>query len=445
LGVERQEPPCRDLAERLGAEVIQVFQDNDLSAYSGRRRPAYEDMLQWARNGRVDLLIAWDADRFTRRPVEAEHLIDLVERHGIRLAVVTGDYDLATSDGRLHFRIRGAVARHESEKKAERQRLKHAELANAGKPHGGGSRLFGLTADRTSLVPEEAAVAQEIADRLLRGHSVRSIAAWLNASGVRTTTCRAFQVQTVRQLMRSAAIAGRRVSNGVDVGPATWPAVIPYDIWLAVQEVLATRTPKGRPTVYLLNKVVWCSLCDVPLKTHSASGKHHRAYACVTVPGLPGGCGKISCAAEPLERYVEAMALDALVGPGLQRALARTPGDVDAGLQTTARLLTIERKLREVGEAYDEDQIDKTEWLRRRNRLLAEQAALSQKRSSQIGQTMLSNLPTGQALLDAWPTWDVETKRGVLRELFVKVPILAAPVRGGRFNPDRVAEPEWRY
>jgi site-specific DNA recombinase len=424
---------------------VRVFQDNDLSAYSGKRRPAYEEMLQWARDGRVDLLIAWDADRFTRRPVEAEHLIDLAERYGTRLATVTGDYDLATSDGRLHFRIRGAVARHESEKKAERQRLKHAELATAGKPHGGGSRLFGLTADRTSLVPEEAAIAREIADRLLRGHSVRSIASWLNASGVRTTTDREFQVQTVRQLMRSAAIAGRRVSNGVDVGPATWPAVIPYDTWLAVQEVLATRTPKGRPTVYLLNKIVYCCFCDVPLKTHSASSAHYRAYVCLKVPGLPGGCGKISVGADPLERYVELMALDALVGPGLQRALAETQDGREAGLQLTARLLTIERKLREVGEAYDLDEIDKAEWLRRRNRLLAEQTALSRKRSSRIGQTMLSNLPTGQALLESWPTWDVETKRGVLRELFVKVPILPAAVRGGRFNPDRVGDPVWRY
>ena len=32
-GVERQETDCRALAEELGWEVVQVFVDNDISAY----------------------------------------------------------------------------------------------------------------------------------------------------------------------------------------------------------------------------------------------------------------------------------------------------------------------------------------------------------------------------------------------------------------------------
>ena len=39
LGVERQEQECRALAQRLGWKVTEVYCDNDLSAFSGRRRP----------------------------------------------------------------------------------------------------------------------------------------------------------------------------------------------------------------------------------------------------------------------------------------------------------------------------------------------------------------------------------------------------------------------
>ena len=42
LGVERQEQECRTLAERLGWTVTEVYSDNDISAFSGRRRPDYE-------------------------------------------------------------------------------------------------------------------------------------------------------------------------------------------------------------------------------------------------------------------------------------------------------------------------------------------------------------------------------------------------------------------
>ena len=45
LGVERQEAECRELADRLGWTVADMYCDNDISAYSGRRRPDYESML----------------------------------------------------------------------------------------------------------------------------------------------------------------------------------------------------------------------------------------------------------------------------------------------------------------------------------------------------------------------------------------------------------------
>ena len=142
LGVERQEPPCRALCERNGWEAAGLYSDNDLSAFNGHR-PGYQRLLADAKAGRIGAIVAWDADRLTRQPIENEGLIDLAERCGTKLATVTGDYDLATSSGRLHFRIKGAVARHESEHRAERLRLKHDEIARAGGHHGG-PRPFGF-------------------------------------------------------------------------------------------------------------------------------------------------------------------------------------------------------------------------------------------------------------------------------------------------------------
>ena len=137
LGVDRQEPPTRLLCERLGWKVERVFVDNDLSAYHHKRRPDFDQLLAWAQDGHIRAIAAWDADRLTRKPRENEDLIDLAERYGIQLATVTGEYDLATPSGRLHFRIKGAIARHESEHRAERIRLAMADLARAGTWSGG--------------------------------------------------------------------------------------------------------------------------------------------------------------------------------------------------------------------------------------------------------------------------------------------------------------------
>ena len=52
LGVERQEEDCRALAQRLGWAVVEVYCDNDLSAFTGKRRPDYERCRPTSRPGR---------------------------------------------------------------------------------------------------------------------------------------------------------------------------------------------------------------------------------------------------------------------------------------------------------------------------------------------------------------------------------------------------------
>src|SRR4051794_24337912 len=45
LGVTRQLEECRRLADQLGWSIAQEYVDNDLSAYSGKQRPGYRQML----------------------------------------------------------------------------------------------------------------------------------------------------------------------------------------------------------------------------------------------------------------------------------------------------------------------------------------------------------------------------------------------------------------
>jgi hypothetical protein len=51
LGVERQEPPCRALVERLGGQVVKVYTRNDVSGFSGDF--PFADALADLRAGRI--------------------------------------------------------------------------------------------------------------------------------------------------------------------------------------------------------------------------------------------------------------------------------------------------------------------------------------------------------------------------------------------------------
>ena len=82
----------------------------------------------------IDAVVAWDLDRLYRQPRELEDLIDLADQKHLALATVGGDADLSTDNGRLFARIKGAVAKSETERKCARQKRANKQRAEAGRP-----------------------------------------------------------------------------------------------------------------------------------------------------------------------------------------------------------------------------------------------------------------------------------------------------------------------
>src|SRR3990170_8440207 len=83
LGVERQIADCRELAGSLGWPVAGVYVDDDVSAFSGRRRREYERLCEDVKAGAVDALVVWHPDRLHRSPRELEDFFYLCENAGL--------------------------------------------------------------------------------------------------------------------------------------------------------------------------------------------------------------------------------------------------------------------------------------------------------------------------------------------------------------------------
>src|SRR5450631_1042780 len=77
LGVQRQLEDCRALCERQGWHIVDPpLADNDISAYSGKARPGYQELLRLIEAGAVDVVVSWHTDRLHRSPRELEQYID---------------------------------------------------------------------------------------------------------------------------------------------------------------------------------------------------------------------------------------------------------------------------------------------------------------------------------------------------------------------------------
>ena len=227
LGVNRQVADCHALADRRGWPVAEVYVDDDRSAYSGRVRPHYRRMLDDIRAGSVDAVVVWHLDRLHRQPKELEEFFEVCDAARLSaLASVTGDTDLATHDGRFLARILGAVARKESDDKSRRITRKHLELAQAGKPTGGGSRPFGYRDDRRTVDPTEAAVVREAAARIRAGDSLRAVASDWNERGVATVGGGPWTPHVLKRMLIGARLSAQREYKGEIVAPGDWEPIL---------------------------------------------------------------------------------------------------------------------------------------------------------------------------------------------------------------------------
>ncbi|MFI6321304.1 recombinase family protein [Nonomuraea sp. NPDC050556] len=68
LGVARQEANCRTLVKRRGWQVVGVYPDNDVSAYSGNPRLAWHRLLDDIEARIIDTIACWHVDGLTRSP-----------------------------------------------------------------------------------------------------------------------------------------------------------------------------------------------------------------------------------------------------------------------------------------------------------------------------------------------------------------------------------------
>jgi site-specific DNA recombinase len=449
-GVARQLADCRELAtDRWPQAEIAEYVDNDLSAFRAHKRPEYERLLADLRAGRLNAVAAYHPDRLYRRPADLEAFIDAVQVAGADVATVkAGDVDLSTASGRMVARILGAVSRQESERIGERVSRAKRERAAQGRPAGGGLRPYGLTSDRTSLVTTEAEVLRRAAAAILTGESWTSVVNRLNDGGVRNTTGREWTVGNLRRTLTSPHVVGLRSYQGEIVGDAAWPPILDRGTWERLKAAAATRR-RGRPPSdrHLLTGLLVCGRegCGRTLWANMTRGGgfEYRCSPGATTTGR--GCGRLSIAAEPLERLIPELIFTAIENGALAERLGRQRQRRAAVPDIEA----IEAELAALADDYGAERITRGEWLKARvglaRRLDDAQAALARLEAGPVVEHLDVDLR------ERWPALSIERQRAIISAVFERIAIRPAKRAGlpplvediGRIDIDRV-DIRWR-
>jgi len=362
LGVARQIADCEAEAARRGWTIVDRYTDNDVSATRSKRRPQYERMLADAAAGRITGLIVWDVDRLTRTPRELEDVIDLADRAGLALASVGGDIDLSTPQGRMTARIKGTVARHETEQMSRRIRRSFDERAAAGKAHGFVAYGYRRVDGAELLEPGQARVIRRTAKRLLAGETMRSVVADLNTAGEPSPRGIPWSSTALRQVMLRERNAGLRRHRGQVIGAGDWPAIITEDVYARLVAMISDpgrRSNKGATRRHLLTGIARCGRpgCDGTMIVNvgrvqtSADGRQKRqppAYVCRE-------CTRVRRKQSDVDEVVERVVIARLSQPDALAALAT--GDPAEAERAREAIAALQARLEVAADGYAEGTI----------------------------------------------------------------------------------------
>jgi DNA invertase Pin-like site-specific DNA recombinase len=127
--VQNQELQLRQVAERRGWEVVEVYDDAGISGAKGRAdRPGLDRMLNDASRRHFDIVLVWAIDRLGRSLIDLLGTIQHLEAVGCDLFIDQQSIDTTTPMGKLMFQVCGAFA--EFERSMIKTRI-HAGLRRA--------------------------------------------------------------------------------------------------------------------------------------------------------------------------------------------------------------------------------------------------------------------------------------------------------------------------
>lgn len=285
-------------------EFIGVFADRGVTGTTDNR-PEFQRMLQFCREGKIDLIITKSISRFARNTAIVLETVRELEDIGVEVRFEKENIKTMSGDGELMLTVLSSFAQEESKNVSDnlkwrvRKKFEQGELIiNTARFLGYDKNEFGDLVINT----EEAETVRRIFHDYLRGKGSFTIAKELNAEGISTIGRARWHDTTILKVLRNEKYKGDAilqkyytpdhlkkcsVRNNGEIDSYyiedNHSPIVTREMWEQVQEEIKKRAKakgikntgvKKHTNKYPLTGMLYCNNCGSTLKRRTWNSKN---------------------------------------------------------------------------------------------------------------------------------------------------------------------------
>ena len=280
-----QEEKLRGLCKYKDYKIYKVYKDAGISAKNMSARPAFQQMLEDMRAGKINYIVAYKLDRVTRSVRDLEILISELEEHHCYLICDRDDVNTNSANGRFFVRMLTVLSQLEIEIVSERTKIGLTGAIKSG--HIPGTCPLGYKRDTSKKVVIDETTKDiiiRIFNLYLQGKSYQTIANILNEEKVLEP--KKWDDSTIEKILNNKIYVGdyerfKRVAKEQGKNPVIYPNVVEPIITRAMFEDIQIQKEKNqraycRDRVYIFMQKMICPKCGKLMTSKGTGGKKKK-------------------------------------------------------------------------------------------------------------------------------------------------------------------------
>lgn len=263
FSIDAQKENLVNYCKSQGWKDYRFYVDEGISA-KDTDRPQLQLLMQHIKEKKIDMILVYRLDRFTRSVSDLYQMLDTIDQYGCTFKSATEMYDTSSAMGRMFIGLVALLAQWERENIGERIEVALVERARQLKTIGLAPYGFRIEDEKYVINEEQAPTLRAVLQSIFEGMTINAVSVELNQKGAKPPQSGGrWYPSTLRNILRNPALYGGYYYKGETVEDA-FQGYMTKAEWLTLQEKLngrRRRQVRGQTTDAAFRGVLHCPEC----------------------------------------------------------------------------------------------------------------------------------------------------------------------------------------